>query len=145
MTASRARDRGDEGESGHRRGVLLIADDTADTRALYCLYLTYRGFKVLTARDGEIAVEMALRHRPDVVVMDLAMPRLDGVAATRRLKSDARTRHTRIILLTAHPLEAVQQGALQAGVDGFLTKPCLPEDLEQHVRGLIGRPAHDVA
>ncbi len=153
MAASCARDRGGD-ESRHPanagprtspRGILPIADDIADTRSLYCLYLTYRGFKVLTAKDGETAVEMALRHRPDVVIMDLAMPRLDGVAATRRLKGDARTRHTPIIILTAHPLKAVQQGALQAGVDGFLTKPCLPEELEQHVQQLIGRPSHDAA
>ena len=152
MAASRARARGGANDSRPRattgrcdntRGVLLIVDDTADTRGLYCLYLTYRGFKVLTANDGETAVEMAVRHRPDVVVMDLAMPRLDGIGATQRLKSDARTRHTRIIMLTAHPMEAAQQGAFQAGVDGFLTKPCLPEDLEQHVQRHIGRPAHD--
>jgi CheY-like chemotaxis protein len=154
VAATRARDRGGDDESRHPagarprpkpRGVLLIADDTADTRSLYCLYLTSRGFKVLTAKDGETAVEMAQRHRPDVVIMDLAMPRLDGVAATRRLKSDARTRHTPIVLLTAHPLQAVQRGALEAGVDGFLTKPCLPEELEHHVQQLIDRPSHDAA
>lgn len=127
------------------RGVVLIADDTADTRDLYCLYLTYRGFKVVTAKDGETAVEMALRHQPSVVVMDFAMPRLDGMAATRRLKTDSRTRYTPIIMLTANPLKAVKGGAFPAGLDGFLTKPCLPEHLEQHIQSLIDLSKREAA
>jgi two-component system cell cycle response regulator DivK len=119
------------------RGVVLIADDTADTRDLYCLYLTSRGFKVVTAKDGEAAVDVALRHRPDVVVIDFAMPRLDGMAAIQRLKTDSRTRYTPIVMLTAHPLKAAQGGSLQASVDSFLTKPCLPEHLEQHIDSLM--------
>lgn len=119
------------------RGVVLIADDTADTRDLYCLYLTSRGFKVVTAKDGEAAVEMALRHQPDVVVIDFAMPRLDGMAAIQRLKTDSRTRHTPIVMLTANPLRAAQGRSLQASLDGFLTKPCLPEHLEQHIDALM--------
>jgi len=114
--------------------VVLIAEDTFDTRELYELYLTRRGFRVQTVVDGEAAVETALESQPDVMVLDLSMPRLDGVAATRRLKQDARTRHIPVIILTGYPHKAIQQGALEAGAEAFLPKPCLPEDLEQQIR-----------
>ena len=124
------------------RPLVLIVDDTADGRDIYSLYLEHRGFTVLTARDGTEGVEMARAHHPDVIVMDVAMARLDGIAATRRLKRDARTRRTPVIVLTAYPEKPVQQRALEAGAAMFLTKPCLPEDLEQHIRRVLdARPA----
>jgi CheY-like chemotaxis protein len=117
--------------------VVLIAEDTFDTRELYELYLTQRGFRVQTVVDGEAAVETALESGPDVIVLDLSMPRVDGIAATKRLKQDARTRHIPIIILTGYPHKAVHQGALDAGADAFLTKPCLPEDLERQIRKFL--------
>ena len=123
---------------GVARGPLvLIAEDTFDTRELYELYLTQRGFRVQTVVDGEAAVETALESSPDVVVLDLSMPRVDGIAATKRLKQDARTRHIPIIILTGYPHKAIQQRALEAGADAFLPKPCLPEDLERQIRKLL--------
>ena len=65
------------------------------------------------------------------------MPRVDGIAATKRLKQDLRTRHIPIIILTAYPHKAIRQGAQEAGADAFLTKPCLPEGLEQQIRKLL--------
>ena len=121
----------------HGLGVVLIADDTDDTRELYGLYFRTLGFTVVTAVDGQAAIEAAMEHRPDVVVMDLAMPRIDGITATERLRRDARTQGTPIILLTGYPQRAIERGALQAGVDVFLTKPCLPDELETHVRRLL--------
>ena len=91
---------------------------------------------VITAHDGETAVQMALDHVPDVIVMDLAMPQIDGITAIKRIKADPRTAHTRVILLTGYPRTAIERGALQAGADRFLTKPCLPQELERHVREL---------
>jgi CheY-like chemotaxis protein len=122
--------------SARGAGFILIVDDAADTRELYATYLDSRGFSALTAPDGEVALEMARRLRPDVIVMDLAMPRLDGIMATERLKRDPRTRRIPVILMTGYPHRAIQQGALEAGADVFLTKPCLPEDLESHLRAL---------
>ena len=124
------------------RPLVLIVDDTPDGRDIYSLYLEHRGFTVMTARDGSEGVEMARAHHPDVIVMDVAMARLDGIAATRRLKRDARTRRTPVIMMTAYPEKPVQQRALEAGASMFLTKPCLPEHLEQHIRQVLGaRPA----
>jgi len=69
--------------------------------------------------------------------MDLAMPGLDGIGAIRRLKQLPQTRRIPVILLTGHAVQAIEQGALEAGAAAFLTKPCLPEDLEQHIQRLL--------
>src|ERR1043166_3205840 len=124
------------------RAVILIVDDTADGREIYSLYLKHQGFTVLTARDGSEGIEMAREHQPDVIIMDIAMARVDGIAATKRLKRAARTRRTPVIVLTAFPEKPVQQRAMEAGAAVFLTKPCLPQDLERHVRRVLeARPA----
>jgi two-component system, cell cycle response regulator DivK len=136
--ASRA-SRSEQPPHARSPGLILIVDDTADTRELYGLYFRSRGYVVRTAHDGMSGIEAAMRLRPDVIVMDLSMPGLDGIAATRRLKIDPRTRRIPLVILTGYPMRAIQDGALEAGADGFLTKPCLPEDLEQHVRRLLGK------
>ena len=120
--------------------IVLFADDTLDTRDLYAMYFASRGYHILTSTDGQSAIEMALAHRPDVIIVDLSMPKLDGISVTRLVKSDPRTQDTPIIILTAYPQEAVDGGALEAGADVFLTKPCLPEVLETRVRELLRRP-----
>ena len=119
--------------------IVLIVDDTADVRDLYREYLTARGFRVATAPDGDSGIAAARRYRPDVIVMDLAMPWVDGITAIRRLKADARTRNVPVILLTGYAYRAIDQGALEAGAAVFLTKPCLPEDLEAQIRRLQKR------
>jgi len=119
------------------RRTVLVVDDAPDTREMYGSYLGYRGYGVLTAPDGDAAVQTALAQRPDVIVMDLAMPRLNGISAVHRLKQDARTRNIPVIILTGYAFRAIQQGALEAGADVFLTKPCLPEDLERYVQRLL--------
>ena len=106
---------------------------------LYNEYLTFRGFGVITAPDGEAGLALALTMKPDVVVMDLAMPGLNGITATHRLKQHPRTRRIPVVVLTGYAFRAIQQGALEAGADIFLTKPCLPEDLERAVRDLLAR------
>jgi len=120
-------------------GLILIADDTFDTRELYGLYLTQCGFAVQTVTDGEAAVQTALESRPDVIVLDLSMPRLDGITATKRIKAHPDTRHIPLIVVTGFPHQAAQRGSLEAGADVFLGKPCLPEDLAGHVQRLLDR------
>jgi len=115
--------------------VILIADDTTDSRDLYAEYFETRGFSVVTARDGEGAVQAALEHVPEVIVMDLAMPQIDGITAIQRIKADARMQQTRVIILTGYHF-ALEKSALEAGADLFLRKPCLPERLELHVNAL---------
>jgi len=120
-----------------RLGVLLIVDDTADTRDMYSLYFRSIGFTVMTAEDGEAGIEAAATQRPDVIIMDLSMPRMDGITAIRRLKQDPRSRDIPVVLFTGYPLRALHEGALDAGAAVLQTKPCLPEDLETLVLGLL--------
>jgi two-component system cell cycle response regulator DivK len=116
-----------------KRPLVLIADDTEDVRSICAEYLQYREYRVATAGDGQEAFDQALALLPDVIVMDLSMPVLDGLEATRRLKADDRTRHIPVIALTAHAMRASVEEALAAGFDVVVTKPCLPSDLEKEI------------
>jgi CheY-like chemotaxis protein len=101
------------------------------------MYFGKLGYDALTAHDGLTGIALATDLKPDVIVMDLAMPGMSGISAAHHLKHDPRTRNVKIILLTGHGARAIQEGALETGVDIFLTKPCLPEDLASHISGLI--------
>ena len=115
--------------------MVLVVDDDLDARLIYRHYLTVMGCHVYTARDGLVGVEMAKRRKPDVIVMDLAMPRLNGWAATAELKESPVTRTIPIIVLSAVPTS--RNEAKAAGCDGFLAKPCLPELLWLEIRLLL--------
>lgn len=91
---------------------------------------------MVTADDGAAAIRSALECIPDVIVMDLAMPQFDGITAAERIKANAATHQTRVILLTGYPHHATERNARERGIDLFLTKPCLPEELERHVNEL---------
>jgi two-component system, cell cycle response regulator DivK len=119
---------------------VLIVDDSVHVREMYAEYLDYRGFRVMCAADGNGGIQLAISVQPDVIVMDLAMPNVDGFDATRTLKRHSRTSRIPIVILTGYSdVATLKQGALQAGADMFLAKPCLPEDLERHVRSLLER------
>jgi two-component system cell cycle response regulator DivK len=118
--------------------LLLVVDDFEDNRAMYAEYLTHAGYRVVEAADGREAVKRARELLPDVVVMDLSLPVMDGWAATRELKGDKRTRGIPVIALTGHALAGHSQGARDAGCDEFLTKPCLPGTLLATVRSILG-------
>ncbi len=117
---------------------MLIVDDSVHTREMYTEYLSFRGLGVVSAPDAETGIRLAETLRPDVIVMDISMPGLNGIAATQRLRLNSRTRRIPVIVLTGYAFRAIEQGALEAGADAFLTKPCLPEDLELRIRALLG-------
>lgn len=117
--------------------LVLLVDDFADNREMYAMYLTYAGFAVEEAANGHEALEKGLGSRPDVIIMDLSLPGMDGWEATRRLKADPRTAHVPVIALTSHALEGMSAGARQAGCDAFVTKPCLPEELVGEIRKVL--------
>jgi CheY-like chemotaxis protein len=117
--------------------LVLVVDDFEDNRAMYAEYLSYSGYSVEQAADGEEAVKLAQNLLPDIVVMDLSLPIMDGWEATRRLKADERTRRIPVIALTGHALASHSRGAREAGCDAFLAKPCLPEKLVEKVEELI--------
>ena len=117
-----------------RRPFVLIADDNADTREMYALFLSMSGYKVETAEDGHEAVIKSRTLQPDLIVMDLQMPRLDGWGAIRELQSRPETSPTPIIVLTGHDFKAyLKPAALAVGACSFLTKPCFPEQLAREV------------
>lgn len=119
--------------------LILIVDDFEDNRRIYVQFLTFSGFRVAEAENGKEALDLAFTLRPDLIVMDLSLPVMDGWEATRRLKSDDRTRDIPVVALTGHALTGHSKGAKEAGCDAYVPKPCLPEDLLEAIRPLLER------
>lgn len=119
--------------------LVLVVEDYEDARELFAELLSTSGFAVAEATNGHDAVRLALELVPDVVIMDLAMPEVDGWEATRRLKADARTRHIPVVALTGHVLESHVRAAEAAGCAAFLSKPCLPDVLMATIEEILGR------
>ena len=117
--------------------LILLAEDFEDARELYRDYLEFSGFAVETAANGREAIDQALALLPDLILMDASMPVLDGWQATRELKGNPVTRHIPILALTAHAFDDARQEAKAVGCDGFVTKPCLPDDLVAKVRATL--------
>lgn len=117
--------------------TVLVVDDYQDNREMYAEYLGFQGFRVIEATNGMEALALAVSARPDVILMDLSLPGLDGWEATRRLKADPRTRHVPVIALSGHVMARHTQSALEAGCDDFLAKPCLPEAIVARLRAAI--------
>jgi len=118
---------------------VLVADDDLDARTMYGLYFKSMGCVVYTATDGAGAFNQAMALHPDVIVLDLAMPHVDGWAAAERLRRSPITRHIPIIALTAIP--GARDSARLSGCDAFMSKPCLPQLLWGEVRTLLGMDA----
>ena len=112
-----------------RKPIILLVEDFVDAREMYRDYLEFSGFDVETAGDGHEAIAKARQCNPDLILMDLSLPGLDGWEATRRLKSDPATAHLTIVALSAHALSTEGERARAAGCDGFIAKPCLPSEL----------------
>ena len=113
--------------------LVLLVEDTLDTLEAFSHFLRSAGFRVETAMDGREAVEKARLLRPDVVVMDLALPEMDGWEATHRIKSDPLTRHMPVVAFTGHAFQQSKESARQAGCDAFLTKPLDPVRLVSEI------------
>ncbi len=117
--------------------LVLVVEDYQDAREMYAAYLQFSGFRVAEATNGIEAIEKTLELMPDIILMDLALPKMDGWEATRRLKMDERTRHIPIVALTGHALAGHAEGARQAGCDSFVTKPCLPDALVAEIQRML--------
>ncbi|HTM27244.1 MAG TPA: response regulator [Vicinamibacterales bacterium] len=117
--------------------LVLLAEDFEDARELYRDYLEFSGFAVETATNGREAIDQAIARQPDLILMDASMPVLDGWQATRELKANPATRHIPILALTAHAFDDARREAKTVGCDGFVTKPCLPDDLVDRVRAML--------
>ena len=121
--------------------LVLVVEDYPDAREMYVEYLKFSGFRVAEARNGVEALDRAFELHPDIFLMDLALPRMDGWEATRRLKTDVRTQAIPVVALTGHALAGHVEGAREAGCDVFVTKPCLPGTLVDEIRRLMRKVA----
>jgi CheY-like chemotaxis protein len=108
---------------------------------MYRDYLVFSGFDVETADNGIEAIKKARSLAPDLILMDLSLPVLDGWEATRRLKADTRTAWIKVIALSAHAMAAEERRAVEAGCDGFIAKPCLPQELADEVERYLASSA----
>jgi two-component system, cell cycle response regulator DivK len=117
--------------------LVLVVEDYQDAREMYSAYLQFSGFRVAEATDGLEAIEKTIELLPDIILMDLALPKIDGWEATKRLKSDERTKHIPIVALTGHALAGFAEGAREAGCDAFVTKPCLPDALVAEIQRML--------
>ena len=123
------------------RPRVLLVDDYPDAREMYTEYLEFSGYEVIGAGNGLEALQRAVDASPDIILMDLSLPVMDGWEATRRLKADQRTASIPVVALTGHALAGISEGAKKAGCDAFVTKPCLPEDLVREIKRILDAPS----
>lgn len=121
--------------------TIMVVEDNEFGRDALSRRLERRGYRVVLAVDGEQAVELGRTARPDLILMDLGLPRVDGWEATRRLKADPETRQIPIIVLSAHAMTNDRDKALQAGGDEFDSKPVRFQPLLQKIEALLARAA----
>ena len=124
---------------GNGQPLILVADDDPDILALVSFRLERAGYAVVQALNGEEAVQVALARLPDLAVLDVMMPRIDGYEATRRLREHEETSRMPIILLTARVQEEDIARGFDAGADDYVKKPFSPQELGSRVQAVLGR------
>lgn len=122
--------------------TVLIVEDQLEMRAINAVYLHHHGYNVLAADNGIDGVEAAREKHPDLILMDISIPGMDGIRATEELKRDPETGDIPVLIVTAHPYGSVGKRAIDAGCDGYLTKPCDPRRLLQEVQRRLGDKKH---
>ncbi|HLU25335.1 MAG TPA: response regulator [Longimicrobiales bacterium] len=122
------------------RKTVLLVEDNDDNRHVYALILRHAGYRVVEARTGDEAVSLARSELPDLILMDISIPAMDGLQATSLLKAEGRTAEIPVVALTAHALAMHRRRAREVGCDGYLTKPCEPRTVVAEVARFIGPP-----
>jgi CheY-like chemotaxis protein len=125
--------------------TIMVVEDNELSRDALSRRLERRGYRVVLAVDGQEAIEVARGEKPDLILMDLGLPRVDGWEATRQLKADPNTRHIPIIVLSAHAMTNDRDKALQAGGDDFDTKPVRFQHLMEKIEALLANVATTTA
>lgn len=118
---------------------ILIAEDERDIRELIAFTLEFGGFQVIAVTNGQEAVELARQHRPDLIILDVRMPKMTGYEACRILKSQEETRAIPVVFLSAKGQEAEIRQGMEAGADAYILKPFAPDELIQQVRAILDR------
>lgn len=124
-----------------KTGRILVVDDNVTNLKLISDLLAFEGHEILNAMDAEEAQVLLARILPDLILMDIALPGMDGLALTRLLKADPRTSHIRIVALTAYAMKGDDQKALAAGCDGYITKPIDTRTLPRVLAGILAASA----
>jgi CheY-like chemotaxis protein len=117
-----------------RPATVLLVEDNPHNRKIFSGMLTHAGFQVVEAEDGHKALAEVKRALPDLILMDLSIPGIDGWECARRIKADPRSRKVPIIALTAHAMRGDEESALEAGCDGYLSKPISPKKVVEEVK-----------
>jgi len=118
---------------------ILIVEDNEKNRTLVKDVLEYHGYEVIEARDGKEGIKMAKEHKPDLILMDIQMPVMDGITAGRILKNDLETKHIKIIALTSFAMKGDKEKILKAGFDDYISKPIDTRKLSGHIERLLGK------
>ena len=126
-----------EGQPVDEKILILVVDDSADNVAMMSLDLQQLGYRVVTASNGEDAISVASQTRPNLILMDISMPTLDGLGATRKIREDVSLRDTPVIAITAFGTEGFQRAAYDVGVSGYLTKPIDLDRMHQLIARLL--------
>lgn len=121
--------------------TVLLVEDNEDNLLIYSTILRHSGFEVIEARDGQAGVDSAKRDQPGVILMDVSIPVIDGLEATRQIKADPATKHIPIIALTAHALASDERKAIDAGCDAYISKPAEPRVVLDAVKRFLGEVA----
>ena len=117
--------------------MILVVDDSADNLAVISLFLQHQGYRVVTANNGEDAVNVAAQTLPNVILMDINLPGLDGLGATRKIRETEALREVPVIAITAFGTEGFQRAAYDVGVAGYLTKPIDLDRMHQLIARLL--------
>ena len=118
--------------------TVLLVEDNEDNRTIYTDVLEHAGYRVVSAPDGEQGVHLACELHPDLILMDLSMPVIDGYLATRLLRADPCTRTIPIVAVTAHAMEGDREQVLASGFDGYVPKPATPREVLGEVKRRLG-------
>ena len=117
--------------------LVLLVEDFDDAREMYTDYLEFSGLRVVGAPDAVRGLKLADELQPSIILMDAALPGLSGWDAIAELKANPRTCHIPVLMLTGHVLGDARQRALAAGANGFIPKPCLPDELTRHIMTVL--------
>jgi len=123
------------------RPLVMIVDDSLTVRKITSRLLAREGFDVLTAKDGVDALQVLTEHHPDVILLDIEMPRMDGFEFTKTIKGDAKNAHIPIIMITSRTAEKHRNHAAELGVDLYLGKPYQEDELLRHLRDMLSMAA----
>lgn len=126
-----------EGQPKEPKYLILVVDDSPDNLAVISLYLQHQGYRVVTANNGEDGVAVATQMLPNLILMDINLPTLDGLGATRRIRETEALRDTPVVAITAFGTEGFQRAAYDVGVAGYLTKPIDLDRMHQLIARLL--------